>query len=139
MPMADPLTGPDKPGWLDPVAAEAWDAMLALLLERRVLSRADGTAMALLCTTYAEWRRAAEGLVRDGPSVATSTGGFKPSPELQAVDRIGKQLLALLREFGMTPSSRHGVAPIVDVSRDPLAEFLDGRPGAGGGPIAGRI
>lgn len=129
LPIADPLAGaPDRPGWLDTVASEAWDALLALLLERRVVSRADGLALELLCVTYSSWRSAAEALAKDGPAVETGSGGFKPSPELQAVDRHGKQLVALLREFGLTPASRHGVPPIVDVARDDLNTFLANRP-----------
>jgi P27 family predicted phage terminase small subunit len=81
----------------------------------------------LLCSTYSCWRAAAEELARSGPAVATQLGGFKPSPEMQAADRLGRLLLALLREFGLTPSSRHGVAPIVDLARDSLGQFLAGR------------
>jgi P27 family predicted phage terminase small subunit len=123
--MADPLVGsPEKPDWLDAVASEAWDTLEGLLTERRVLSRADGAALELLCSTYSGWRSAAAALAKDGPAVETSIGGFKPSPELQAVDRLGRLLLSLLREFGLTPSSRAGVGPIVDLARDDLGVFL---------------
>jgi P27 family predicted phage terminase small subunit len=122
--MADPLVGsPEKPDWLDADASEAWDTLEGLLTERWVLSRADGPALEVLCATYSSWRAAA-GLAKDGPSVETQIGGFKPSPELQAVDRLGRLLLSLLREFGLTPSSRHGVPAIVDLARDDLGVFL---------------
>ena len=135
--MADPLTGPPaKPDWLDPEASAEWDRLIAILAERRVISRADGTALALLCSTYSAWRSAAAALAKDGPAVETSTGGFKPSSELQAVDRHGKQLVALLREFGLTPASRQGVAPIVDVTSDPLDQFLSTHPGRHPDPLA---
>src|SRR5262245_7638109 len=130
MAMADPLTGvPNKPDWLDPIASEEWDRLISLLTERRVIGRADGMALELLCLTYASWRAVVSAMAESGPATETGSGGFKPSPESIAADRLGKQLLAWLREFGLTPASRHGVAPIVDVATDPLAEFLDRRPG----------
>lgn len=132
---ADPLAGsPEKPPWLDPEASRAWDELEALLAERRVLSRCDGPALAVLCSTWSGWRKAAEALARDGAATRTIAGGTKPSAELQAVDRLGKQLLGLLREFGLSPASRHMATPIVSIDRDPLDELLEGRRA-----VAGRI
>jgi P27 family predicted phage terminase small subunit len=84
--------------------------------------------LALLCSTYSLWRAAAEALSQNGPATETGSGTFKPSPELQALDRHAKQLAVMLREFGLTPSSRQGVTPIVDAMRDDLNTFLAGRP-----------
>jgi P27 family predicted phage terminase small subunit len=126
--MADPLTGaPDKPDWLDPIAAEEWDRLISLLTERRVISRADGMALELLCLTYALWRAVVSAMAESGPTTETGSGTFKASPESIAADRLGRQLLAWLREFGLTPASRHSVTPIVDVVADPLGEFLSRR------------
>jgi P27 family predicted phage terminase small subunit len=129
--MADPLVGcPERPDWLaaDALASGAWDCLTGLLLERRVLSRADGPALELLVTTYVLWRRVAATLTADGVAVETATGSFKPSPELAACDRLGRLLLSLLGEFGLTPRSRPGVVPIVSIGADPLDEFLSADP-----------
>jgi P27 family predicted phage terminase small subunit len=123
--MTDPFTGvPTKPGWLSPVASEVWDFLVTILSERHVLSRADGMALELLCSTYALRRAATAAMAESGPATETASGGFKPSPEFVAADRLGKQLLGYLREFGLTPSSRRSATPIVDISRDPLDGFL---------------
>ena len=140
LPMADPLTGaPEKPEWLDAEASAEWDRLIAILTERRVISKADGMALALLCSTYSAWRSAAEALAKEGPAVETGSGGFKPSPELQAADRHRKQPLSWLREFGLTPASRHTVPPIVDVAKDSLEAFLETNHGRRDDPLADLI
>ena len=139
-PQADPLCGaPVKPDWLDAIASETWDELVPILTERRVLSRADGTALALLCSEFASWRAAAAALKESGPATETASGSFKPSPELVAVDRHGAALLRWLREFGLTPASRSSVAPIVGVTRDALSDFLARNPALDSDPVAARI
>jgi P27 family predicted phage terminase small subunit len=105
------------------------------MLERHVLSRADGPLMESLVSTYATWRRAVTALGKDGVATSTGVGSFKLSPELNAFEKLGKLLLTLLRESGLTPASRRTVAPIVDLARepDPWAELI------GTDPIAGHI
>jgi P27 family predicted phage terminase small subunit len=110
-----------------PVASEEWDRLISILTERRIISRADGMALELLCLTYASWRTVMAAMAESGPATETGSGGFKLSPESIAADRLGKQLLGWLREFGLTPASRHAVVPIVDINWDPLGEFLSGR------------
>ena len=136
-----PLDGasPENPDWLDAAASEEWDRLVPILVGRRVLSRADGAALAILCTELSSWQTAVAGLKESGPATETASGSFKPSPELLAADRHGAALLKWLREFGLTPASRSGVSPIIDIARDPLGEFLATNPGLGSDPIAGKI
>jgi P27 family predicted phage terminase small subunit len=125
---------PEKPDWLDPIAAEAWDCIAAILEGRHVLSRADRWSLELLCVSYAAWRHAVEALAEAGPATQTAAGTFKSSPESAACDRLARLTLILLREHGLTPCSRDTVVPILQVGRDPFEEFLSGND-----PIAARI
>jgi P27 family predicted phage terminase small subunit len=139
LPIADPLSGaPEKPDWLNAEASAEWDRFVGLLMERHTISRADGMALALLCTTYASWRVAVAAETEAGATTQTAAGGYKQSPESLAANQAGKMLVTWLREFGLTPASRHAVAPIVGIADD-LDEFLLGRPGPSRDPIAGII
>src|SRR4051794_35080329 len=115
-PLADPLAGrPEKPDWLNPAASDDWDRLVECLMERRTLSRADGMALAVLCTTYAAWRSAGAELAKVGAATETATGAPKQSPEVLAANQLGKMLVTWFREFGLPPASRHAVAPIVEI------------------------
>jgi P27 family predicted phage terminase small subunit len=140
LPIADPLAGgPDKPDWLSPEASAEWDRLLAMLLERRTISRADGAMLAMLCSTYAAWRTAIAAEAKVGAVTETATGGFKQSPESLAANQLGKLLITMLREFGLTPASRHHVAPIIDIARDDLGVFLGEEMTKFDGPLASKI
>ena len=125
LPMADPLTGiPDKPDWLDPIASEEWDRLVAILTERRVLSRADGMALALLCSTYGSWRTAVSELAKAGPTTETATGAPKQSPEALAANQHGEaspDLAPRVRTDSGIPT--HDRAPSWTCIRTPLASF----------------
>jgi P27 family predicted phage terminase small subunit len=112
------------------MASADWDRLAAILMERHVLSRADGPILELLVMTYAGWRRAVTALGEDGVATQTGSGSFKVSPELNACDKLGKLLLTLLKECGLTLASRTAVRPIVDIARDqdPWAELIDADP-----------
>jgi P27 family predicted phage terminase small subunit len=128
LPIADPLSGsPDRPDWLGAEATAEWDRIVELMTERRTLSRADGMALALLCDTYARWRVAVAAETEAGSATETASGGFKQSPESLAANQLGKLLLTWLREFGLTPASRHAVAPVVGIGHDDMDEFLQSR------------
>jgi phage terminase small subunit len=76
-------------------------------------------------------RAVAAAMAASGPTTETASGTFKASPEFLVGDRVGRELLELLREFGLTPASRSAVAPIVTTVADQWAEFLGDHPIAG--------
>jgi P27 family predicted phage terminase small subunit len=122
----DPTAGiPGCPDWLDEAAAGLWAELCGVLDERKTICRADGPALAVLCASYGQWRRAVAELEASGFISETAVGNPKPSPLVAAVNQCSASLLAWLREFGLTPASRGRVEPIAGlVMKDPLEEFL---------------
>jgi P27 family predicted phage terminase small subunit len=121
---------PDKPDWLSEAAVEKWDELIKHLEERRVITRADGTALAILCETYSLWRGAVVELNQTSVAAETEAGMPKQSPEALAVNQLTGRLLSWLREFGLTPVSRDRVEPIAGTWKrdaEPLEWALESR------------
>jgi P27 family predicted phage terminase small subunit len=98
------------------------------LREAGVMTELDGPALALVCTAWARWRDAEEKVDRFGAVVQGSHGQLMRSPYTRISAQAADQLLRLLVEFGMTPSSRsrvHGLSPSAEV--DPVEEWINGK------------
>lgn len=95
-----PAILPDRPLWLDGLAADEWDRVAPHVLG--TVTEVDQTVFAVYCQTYARWREAEKEL-NDGGLVLSSG---KPNPAARQSDALLKQLRGLLAELGLTPASR---------------------------------
>ena len=117
---------PQKPRDLSPIASKAWDDVVDILTEMRVLDRADGTTVELLCQARADWMEARAAIERDGAYYTGPTGVMRAHPLLGARSDASKRMLTLLAELGMTPASRSKVsAAPTDEQDDPAAEYFN--------------
>jgi len=102
------------PEHLTEMAKQAWEMFAADLESAGVGTALDATALELLCTSYALYREAAEQVAKYGPCWVKANGDGLPSikfsPHSGIMERERKTIRALLAEFGMTPSSRTGLA-----------------------------
>lgn len=115
---------PECPDHLCDVAKEEWDRIVPILETFGVLSRTDGTALAIYCATYARWVNATIELSRPGAMTSCSeTGVEKVSPFVQIASQAEQQMARMLVEFGCTPSSRSRVSVLNKKPADPLAKF----------------
>ena len=102
---------PSCPRWLVPEAKKVWARVAPVLARMRVLTIADGDALAAYCQAFARWRRAEEFIAKHGDAypIRDEQGRVKCMAQFPQVS-IAKNLLQLVRvyqqEFGMTPSSR---------------------------------
>lgn len=111
-----PASGlPECPEWLRESARQAYEEFAPALASCKVGTQLDGAALAMLAESYANYREAAA-LVAKGGAVwiekADHPGGipkFAYSPYWAVMNREWKKTLALLTEFGMTPSARSRV------------------------------
>ena len=120
---------PKRPPWLkDRISIGLWKELAYLLGNMRVLTVADTAALCLLCSTYAEWRRASEIVRTEGFTyeVKTREGEVthRRRPEVEAAANAAERLRRLLVEFGLTPSSRVKVHA-VDAQGQPTEDQLD--------------
>ena len=83
-----------------------WKAVAADLEAAGILTVLDVQALRLYCRVYHQWCQANEKLEAFGPVIKGSHGTPMLSPYFKVSRSCLEQMLALLREFGMTPSSR---------------------------------
>ena len=122
---------PPCPERLQGAAREAWERFSKELAACRVGTQLDAAALELLCEAYAGHVEAAANVARLGPvwierQEAGKLPKFAYSPFWVIQKNEQKKLLALLTEFGMTPSSRTRVC--VQPGPSKLDEFLRDHP-----------
>ena len=100
---------PPCPGHLDDVARLEWRRTGRKLLKLGVLTEIDRSALAAYCVAWSRWVEAEAQLARTGTVIKAKTGGFMQSPYLPIANKAMEQMMRLLTEFGMTPSSRSRV------------------------------
>jgi P27 family predicted phage terminase small subunit len=105
---------PPMPTHLGALERREWRRFVPLLLDMGVLAESDGTALTALCSSSATIIRAQMELQKL-PSLLMKTGpnGYtQQHPLLGVIHSERKVLIVLLREFGLTPSSRSRVETI---------------------------
>lgn len=119
---------PEPPAYLDDAALEEWHRLVPQLAAAGVLSRTDGAALALYCTTYSRYRAALRDVAAGGITASTGTGGEKTAPAVGVLERCEAMMAKLLAEFGATPSSRGRVkAADAEGPKDEFTAFLNKR------------
>ena len=106
-----PEPGAEVPDGLSPEARGYWPKIAEQLTDCGILTRIDAMALALYCEAYATWRKANENVVKYGAVIKyPGTELMVQSPYLAVSNKAHHQMVTLLREFGMTPSSRTRVS-----------------------------
>ena len=127
MPQAEPQPAagiPAPPVELSALAREEWGRIAPILDRARVLTEADGAALALYCETFAQWVDTGRRVKRQGMLLPTAAGGLKLNPLVAVNSKARADAARLLAEFGLTPSSRTRVHVLPEPEADALAEFL---------------
>jgi P27 family predicted phage terminase small subunit len=87
-------------------AKKFWRKIAKDLHKVGLLTTVDATALEMLCESYATWRDAVSKIDEFGVLVKTPNGYPVQGPYLQIANKAQMQMLRLLAEFGLTPSSR---------------------------------
>ncbi len=98
---------PEAPEYLNDDAKKYWDELVDMLAGVGLMTSFDSKSMELFCEVYGRWRQATAE-VADGGLIIRSkkTGHLMQNPYLKVANKAHDQLVRLLAEFGMTPSSR---------------------------------
>ena len=129
-----PPGAPDVPAWLSAGAKRHWRAIVPVLADMGVLTKADGTALALLCDALVDYLAA--GKVIDAAAhgraarftAVTPQGCVIQHPAVGVRNRAWERVLRVLRDFGLTPSSRSGIVVAPKGAKDDwLGNLLEGR------------
>lgn len=119
------LVRPRMPKHLDKLAKKEWKRLCPMLDRLRVLSEADGIALANLCVDYSILQQAQESLAKTGLlSKTAKTGMIHQSPLLNIIAVTTDRVTRGLREFGLTPASRTRISVSPDSSMDSLEAKL---------------
>ena len=104
-----PEVGAEPPPWLpaDGPARDAWNRLAPVLTSMRVLTEADGDALAVGCVALADYLAASADPI-----------GWRRASD------AWKRYVAVLVQFGMTPSSRARVAAVPVVEHNPFDEWM---------------
>jgi len=115
---------PKCPTYLDEAGQKEWKRLIPILLRMRILTEADGIALANLCQAYSTMTKAQEQLNKAGILYKTKSGYIQQSPLLGIVNSQIEIINRLCREFGLTPSARSRILTQQDDT--PTGEdFLD--------------
>jgi len=118
-----PSVIPPIPTWLSEDGQKAFSELSNLLHDMSVLTQADELALTLLCDAYSEYKKAKEVVNQLGATMeVTSREGNSKSvirPEVQIANQSFVRVFQLLKEFGLTPSSRAKVNAIENASTTP--------------------
>jgi len=94
---------------LDETARREWSRLVPILRRMKVLTEADYIALGNLCQAYSTMIQAQIELNKIGLLYKTNSGYIQQSPLLSIVQASMDTCTKLLREFGLTPSSRSRV------------------------------
>lgn len=126
----EPIPGPGEPqipAHLDALAKKEWRRLVPMLQRMRVLTEADGTALANLCADCALLQRAQEAFAKTGLFVKNpKTEMIHQNPILNVIRVTTDRVTRGLREFGLTPASRSKIqtAPLDSRVMDPIEAAL---------------
>jgi len=110
-------------------AKECWRECVGFLAAQHLLSVADLQTLEQYCETYALWRKSVEAAGKHKGTTVKSrkSGATKTLPQILNATSLGKQLLAIAREFGMTPAARgRMVSPGSKQAEDEMERLLKG-------------
>jgi len=120
-----PKRVPYAPRFLSAEAQREWNRAATLLMRAHVLTDADLTALALYCDAYGRWIEARANVAKAGAVLKSSaTGALYDNPYVHHANRAREQMLKLMAEFGMTPSSRTRIKTVESEQELSLAEML---------------
>lgn len=128
-----PETGePARPAGLSKAAAKVWDELLPVL-GPGVLTRDNGQTLARYCSDLVRYWKLAKWLEKDkkdGHYEIFDLHGnkrFMRHPKLITFERIGRDLMRMEQEFGLTPASRTRVSAVgvKDANKKPVAASGD--------------
>lgn len=97
----------------------SWDDLMSMLHSHGIATLADAPALTLLKNTWDGYQRAVRKCEEEGEYIYTQTGYAQLAPWAAQVNKLRDQCMKILREFGLTPSSRSGLKPKETGNKDP--------------------
>ena len=114
------------PRWLPKYGKQFWRIYSPLLKSYGLLTELDSVAFEMLCVNYAVFRETAEIFQKEGLLTIDERKLTRKHPAITIYLNFSKLFLNLLRDFGMTPSSRNGLdITSLEDENDPMDDLLN--------------
>jgi P27 family predicted phage terminase small subunit len=132
------ITAPPMPAWLDKEGKAAWKHLEPILSRMRVLTEADGLALAMLCETWSRYRRATEMLAKDGDTYEVfgkdgQVVQINRSPYSSMQLELAMHVRRMLQEFGLTPAARSRIVSLPETKNGKTDLFKKRQDGTSAG------
>lgn len=112
----------------DTVSEETKKFMRNVIRELRdnmTLEIIDAGALNMLMTSYEMYLQATDALLREGPTLTNFRGDQVPNPNQTIATKNYNQVLAIMKEYGLTVKARKNLKMNIEITEDsPLEEFL---------------
>ena len=118
------MVKPRCPSHLSDEAKKEWKRISSKLFDLGLLTEIDGTALAIYCELWARWVEANKRLAESNIVIRTTNGNLVQNPLVGMANRAMTDMLKVMAEFGMTPSSRSRVKSALAEEEKSLAEML---------------
>ena len=114
----------DCPEFLGIQSKKEWDRIKALFLEHKILTESDRSALTAYCSAWGRWIEAEENIKKSGMLIKAPSGYPIHNPWLAISNKAFDQMMKLMVEFGMTPSSRSKIQTVGPEEKTGVEEFL---------------
>lgn len=91
--------------------SKTFDEIVKILCKAGVATIADTMSLSILKDTWEDYQEAQVKCVEEGKYQYTTTGYAQQTPWSTQVNKLREQIFKILKEFGLTPSSRVGLRP----------------------------
>lgn len=117
---------PERPEYLDGLAAKCWDRLAPKLHPVGLLKFVDADALAAYCVAYADWREAARDVKKNGQTVDGVMGVQVVNPAFRNMQTSLDQMQKLMKQFGLSPAARAALMSGIDSKKpaDPFTEAM---------------
>ncbi len=118
----------NSPKSLDTIAKEKWNEIFPILENQNMVTISDYLALELLCQAYSEMTACFNKMIEVAGSLEMylSDKNSQTAPLYTSYNKSREVYFKLIKEFGMTPRSRKGVAVEANVqSFDPVDNLID--------------
>ena len=117
---------PEMPFELPKRARAQYQRLVPLLLKMKVLTEADGRALASYCIHRAQLEEVDAHIEKHG-IIVRSKDGDRPNPAFRVKSHLLREMRVFENEFGLTPASRARLGIRLDDDTDrQLDDFLSG-------------
>ena len=97
---------PARPAWLNGEAARVWDELVPPLAAAGIIRAVDAFALGRYCRLWVRWKRTQAKIGANGDTYTAANGNKRVHPLARIAADLCGVLLALEKEFGMTPAAR---------------------------------